>query len=209
MCNIIAWNDANTWLVRNGFEYQDTYKDINGKTYFEYRHKDSHDSNLGLIYRLPIEKDFNSREQQLFNSYSKNIKSNNMKQEFTLQDILSIKKQTWLDWIKKHLTADEQKEMEEYNITANKHNEPHDEFKDQYCVKEKMFVQFHDDHIMPFMNFWIKSYNEEIVKKPDDGIQQLLELITRLITLLCKVNPSNPLQVAEKVTSVLNELLAK
>ena len=36
-----------------------------------------------------------------------------MKQEFTLQDILSIKKQTWLEWIKEKLTEDEQKEMEE------------------------------------------------------------------------------------------------
>jgi hypothetical protein len=132
-----------------------------------------------------------------------------MKQEFTLQDILSIKKQTWLDWIKTHLTEDEQKEMEEYNISVNRHNEPHDEFKDQYMIKRAIVVQFHNDHITPYQNWWIKSYNEEIIQKPTEGIKQLMELINRLITLLCEVNLGNPLQVAERVTEVLNELLAK
>ena len=35
MSNIIAFNDATEWLVRNGYDYNTAYQSINGKTYFE------------------------------------------------------------------------------------------------------------------------------------------------------------------------------
>ncbi len=75
-----------------------------------------------------------------------------MKTTFTLQEILSIKKQTWLEWIKEHLTEDEQKKLYTENEKWKKiaTNDNGELLVDQYYINTasgSMAINFYNDHL--------------------------------------------------------------
>ena len=204
MDNTIAYNDAQDWLLKNGYECKELihYVSTNRKTYFEYR------ANGGLIYRLPTADGFDKFEQDLFRNY---IKGNtNMKTTFTLQDILSIKKDTWLKFIKSKMSDDEKKSMQcandRWKLIATASNG--DLLIDQYSVNiasKNICLNFYDDHL--FLTHC--GVSDDFIKFNASTLRlnDLMKIINQLVIVLYDLDVGDPSDVGNKVTFVLNELI--
>jgi hypothetical protein len=193
--NIIAFNDANEWLVRNGYDYQTSYQSTNGKTYFEYK------SNAGLIYRLPSKMDFSIAEQELFRNYIKgNIK---MKTTFTLQDLQSIPKQKWLDYIEKHATQDVIDDMYEWHESHGKSDEYRE--LDGYRLAPRGFGIL----ILSFLGEKILSdkTNKHFRNNDEYVFEDIMQDLNTLVRHIFRLKLDNPLLIANKVVEMLNELM--
>ena len=205
------------WLMKNGYDRQGYYLSCNGKLYGEYKH------NSGLIYRLPIADDFDSCEQELFRNY---IKGNtHMKTTFTLQDILSIKKDTWLELIKRKMTEDQIKSMKEcnnhwHNIAFDGHQEVDKyrvftgnffEYADGEKSSKTIFISFYKDSLFidgaGLSDAYCEHYAKQMENCPEAGLLELMKIITQLAIVLYNMDASNPITVGTQVSVMLNELI--
>jgi hypothetical protein len=193
--NTIAYNDANEWLVRNGYECKDTYQATNGKIYCEYR------SNAGLIYRLPTADGFDKSEQKLFINHMKG--NTKMKVTFTLQDLQSIPKQKWLDYIGKHATQDVINDMYEWHNKWGKSGE--DRNTDGYRISPDGYGIL----ILTFVEDKINSDRlNEYSRRNDLWVFESIMLdMNWLVRALFKLGFDSPLVIANKVVEMLNELM--
>jgi hypothetical protein len=134
----------------------------------------------------------------------------NMKTTFTLQDILSIKKDTWLEFIKSKMSDDQKKAMEHasdrWKLIETANNE--ELLIDQYSVNiasKNICLNFYDDHL--FLTHC--GTNEDFIKFNASNLKvnDLMKVITQLVIVLYDLNAGDPCDVANKVTSMLNELI--
>lgn len=133
---------------------------------------------------------------------------------FTLQDILSIKKDTWLDFIKKHLTDNQVKHMEDSFLSWQQEKEEN-EIESRYKIHNKrgdLIIVFYNDHIMPDMptykQYCYELYEQYFLKKfKNSSLEGLMRLIIKLIQILFDLDTTNPPQATEKVLTVLSELI--
>lgn len=204
MDNTIAYNDAQEWLVKNGYEYKELihFQATNGKTYFEYR------SNAGLIYRLPTLDGFDKSEQKMFINYMKG--NTKMKTTFTLQDILSIKKDTWLEFIKSKMSDDEKKAMQcandRWKVIATANNG--DLLIDQYSINissKTICLNFYDDRL--FLTHCGASDDFIKFNASTLSLNDLMKIITQLVIVLYNLDAGDPVTIANKVVEMLNEMI--
>jgi len=197
MDNTIAYNDATDWLVKNGYECKEIihYQSVNGKTYFEYI------SNAGLIYRLPTLDGFDKSEQKMFINYMKG--NTNMKTTFTLQDLQSIPKQKWLDYIEKHATQDVIDDMYEWHEKYG----TSDEYRelDGYRLAPDGFGIL----ILSFLGEKILSdkTNKHFRNNNEYVFEDIMQDMNTLVRHIFRFNLDSPLAIANKVVEMLNELM--
>jgi hypothetical protein len=148
-----------------------------------------------------------------------------MKTTFTLQDILSIKKDTWLNFIKKHLTDDQIKSMEEsnhhwHNLALDRHHE-----LDKYTVFTGNFFEYANreksskDIVLSFYknllfidgvalsNGYCEYRAKQMEECPESGLLELMKIITQLVIVLYNLDAGDPLAISNKVVEMLNELI--
>jgi hypothetical protein len=133
-----------------------------------------------------------------------------MKTTFTLQDILSIKKDTWLEFIKSKMNDDEKKAMQCANDRWKSIATANDEelLIDQYSVNiasKNICLNFYDDHL--FLTHC--GTNEDFIKFNANNLKvnDLMKVITQLVIVLYDLNAGGPVSIANKVVEMLNELM--
>ena len=148
-----------------------------------------------------------------------------MKTTFTLKDILSIKKDTWLEFIKSKMNSDQIKSMEEFN--NHWHNlsfEGHQEI-DKYRIFTGNFFEYADGEkssktilisfykdllfidVAGLSDGCCEYYAKRMEECPEAGLLELMKIITQLVIVLYNLDAGDPLAIANKVTEMLNELM--
>lgn len=161
-------------------------------------------------------------------SFSKVISVNeveNMKTTFTLQDILSIKKDTWLEFIKSKMNSDQIKSMEEFN--NHWHNLSFEgrqeidkyriftgnffEYADGEKSSKTIFISFYKDllfiDVVGLSDGYCEYYAKQMEECPEAGLLELMKIITQLVIVLYNLDLGNPITVGTQVSVMLNELI--
>lgn len=149
----------------------------------------------------------------------------NNKTTFTLQDILSIKKDTWLKFIKKHMTEDQIKYMEERNNDWHKISLNGRRELDKYIVftgnyynyadgeqsSKTIYLNFYKDLLFMDASFLnddcYEYYANKMESCPEAGLLELMKIINKLVIVLYNLDAGDPLAIANRVVEMLNELM--
>lgn len=126
-----------------------------------------------------------------------------MKTTFTLQDLQSIPKQKWLDYIEKHATQDVVAGMYEWHKKWGKSGE--DREREEYRVWPKGYGIL----ILTFIEEKIYSKNISEYDKQEEKyvFPEIMKDMNYLVMSIFKLNFDSPLLIANKVVEMLNELM--